>query len=180
MFFGDLDDPQTRSLLEALELDKALYEVVYEVRNRPSWVPIPVGAVQRLLATSGRGTEVDPEAWWQALLAAVDDAGGLGDVSAVSVGAQQHGMVVLDADGEVIRDALLWNDTRSAPAAADLTAEVGAGEFTRRTGLSRSGTTGTNADPRPNSSGEGTGLPDSRAASTASANLTASSRSTNT
>ena len=38
---------------------------------------------------------------------------------------QQHGMVVLDAAGRVIRPALLWNDTRSATAADDLVAEVG-------------------------------------------------------
>ena len=43
-------------------------------------------------------------------------------------------MVVLDAAGRVIRPALLWNDTRSADAAAELTAEVGAAEFARRTG----------------------------------------------
>ncbi|MGO4689760.1 xylulokinase [Glaciibacter sp. 2TAF33] len=80
------------------------------------------------------GTEVDPAAWWDALQAAITDAGGLDDVSAISVAAQQHGMVALDADGRVIRDALLWNDTRSAPAALDLIAEVGAGEWARRTG----------------------------------------------
>ena len=81
------------------------------------------------------GTEVDPAAWWTALGAAVADAGGLDDVAAVSVGGQQHGMVVLDAEGRVVRDALLWNDTRSGPAAAALTAEVGAEEFARRTGV---------------------------------------------
>jgi xylulokinase len=80
------------------------------------------------------GTEVDPEAWWLALLAAVADAGGLADVAAISVGGQQHGMVVLDAGGNVIRDALLWNDTRSAQAALDLIDEVGAAEFATRTG----------------------------------------------
>ncbi|MEO7123321.1 MAG: FGGY family carbohydrate kinase, partial [Lacisediminihabitans sp.] len=81
------------------------------------------------------GTEVDPNAWWDALLAAIDDAGGFKGVSALSVAAQQHGMVVLDAEGRVIRPALLWNDTRSAQAAKDLIAEVGAAEYAERTGL---------------------------------------------
>jgi xylulokinase len=86
-------------------------------------------------ASHPMGTEVDPNAWWDALLAAIDDAGGLKDVSAFSVAAQQHGMVVLDAEGRVIRPALLWNDTRSAQAAKDLIAEVGAEEYAARTGL---------------------------------------------
>ncbi len=81
------------------------------------------------------GTAVDPEAWWSALVAAIRDAGGLADVDAIGVGGQQHGMVALDAHGRVIRDALLWNDTRSAAAATALTEEVGAHEFARRTGL---------------------------------------------
>jgi xylulokinase len=45
--------------------------------------------------------------------------------AAIAVAGQQHGMVVLDADGAVIRPALLWNDLRSADAAADLVAELG-------------------------------------------------------
>lgn len=71
------------------------------------------------------GTEVDPAAWWAALGAAAAEAGGLDDVAAVSVGAQQHGMVCLDTAGNVVRDALLWNDTRSADAAAALVDELG-------------------------------------------------------
>ena len=74
------------------------------------------------------GTEVAPAAWGAALDRALAEAGGLDDVAAVAVGGQQHGMVCLDDDGAVVRDALLWNDTRSAGAARDLTAELGGGQ----------------------------------------------------
>ena len=49
----------------------------------------------------------------------------LDDVEAISIGAQQHGMVVIDDNKQVVRDALLWNDTRSAAAATDLINELG-------------------------------------------------------
>jgi len=71
------------------------------------------------------GTEVDPAHWWVALNDAIANAGGLTDVQAISVGGQQHGMVTLDASGQVIRPALLWNDTRSASSADDLNQEMG-------------------------------------------------------
>ncbi|MEY3020436.1 MAG: hypothetical protein RLZZ272_1420 [Actinomycetota bacterium] len=87
-------------------------------------------AVSGALVRSGRaphpeGTEVHPDAWWDALQRAIAEAGGLDDVAAVSVAAQQHGMVCLDDDGEVVRPALLWNDTRSAGAARALVDELG-------------------------------------------------------
>lgn len=81
------------------------------------------------------GTEIDPQLWWAALQTAMTAAGGLEDVAAVSVGAQQHGMVCLDGSGEVIRDALLWNDTRSSAAADALVAELGAHEWAKRVGV---------------------------------------------
>jgi xylulokinase len=73
------------------------------------------------------GSEVDPTAWWDALQVAVAAAGGLDDVAALAVAGQQHGMVCLDGDGDVVRPALLWNDTRSADAARDLVTELGGG-----------------------------------------------------
>ena len=82
--------------------------------------------LQERRAAHPEGTEVDPRAW----LAAVDEAAGplLERAEAVAVGGQQHGMVLLDDAGEVVRDALLWNDTRSAPQAQTLIEEMGGPE----------------------------------------------------
>lgn len=85
-------------------------------------------AVSGRLVRTGRadhpsGTEVDPQFWWDALQSAIKAAGGIDDVDGISIGGQQHGMVALDEFGEVIRPALLWNDTRSAQSASDLNDE---------------------------------------------------------
>ena len=70
------------------------------------------------------GTEVHPDRWWEAYEQATD-GGILDGVAAVAVGGQQHGMVALAEDDRVVRAALLWNATRSAGAAHDLTVELG-------------------------------------------------------
>jgi len=79
------------------------------------------------------GTECDPELWWDALAKAGD--GLLDRADAIGVAAQQHGMVVTDETGQVIRPALLWNDVRSAPQARALISELGGPQqWARQTG----------------------------------------------
>ena len=80
------------------------------------------------LVREGRGshpdaTEISPSKWLSELTNSMN--GLLDDVQAISIGAQQHGMVVIDDNKQVVRDALLWNDTRSAAAATDLINELG-------------------------------------------------------
>lgn len=69
------------------------------------------------------GTEVDPAHWWKALQEVIAEVGGVEAFDAIGIAGQQHGMVVLDENGEVIRPALLWNDTRSSKGAAELNSE---------------------------------------------------------
>ncbi|MFF3326759.1 FGGY family carbohydrate kinase [Streptomyces sp. NPDC002889] len=66
-----------------------------------------------------KATEVDPQVW---LLSLGDAATGglLEGVQAIGVSAQQNGLVPLDAQGGLVRPALLGNDKRAQVAAADL------------------------------------------------------------
>ena len=72
--------------------------------------------------------ETDPEQWWDALGSALAETGRAADVGGIAVAGQQHGLVTLDGDGRPLRPAILWNDTRSAPEAQELTEALGGPE----------------------------------------------------
>ncbi|GGT38953.1 xylulose kinase [Streptomyces atratus] len=101
---------------------------------------LAVGRAPHVVTGGAGARESDPEVWWQALCDAV--AAGLKEsgvaasaVTGIAVAGQQHGLVVLDRTGRPLRPAMLWNDTRSAPQAAALTAALGGAEaWTARTG----------------------------------------------
>jgi xylulokinase len=79
--------------------------------------------VSKASAPHGPGTSIDPRTWLDAFDVATAEL--LPRASALAVGGQQHGMVALDAAGEPVHDAILWNDTRSSRQAADLIEELG-------------------------------------------------------
>ncbi len=72
--------------------------------------------------------ESDPNMWWSALTHALAETGCAADIRAISVAAQQHGLVVVDDDGRALRRAILWNDTRSAEDSEQLIDSLGGRE----------------------------------------------------
>ncbi|MBD0708233.1 MULTISPECIES: xylulokinase [unclassified Streptomyces] len=101
---------------------------------------LALGRAPHTVAGTSGARESDPEQWWTALVTAVRSAVRASGVPAASVtglavAGQQHGLVVLGADGRPLRPALLWNDTRSAPQGAALAARLGGpAAWARRTG----------------------------------------------
>lgn len=98
-----------------LGIDSSTQSTKVAVRDAESGELVAHGHAPHPATTPPR-SEQDPDAWWDALGAAIGAAGdAVNEVAAVAVAGQQHGMVVLDADDKVIRPAKLWNDTDSAP-----------------------------------------------------------------
>lgn len=108
-----------------LGIDSSTQSTKIEVRDADSGELVGRGHAPHPATTPPR-SEQDPSAWWEALRAAIDSAGeAVRDVAAVALAGQQHGMVVLDTDDQVIRPAKLWNDTESAPDARWLIDQLG-------------------------------------------------------
>ena len=73
-------------------------------------------------------SEQDPREWWNACIAGLRDllAGfDAGAVAGIGIGGQMHGLVTLDAQDKVIRNAILWNDGRTEKETAWLNTEIG-------------------------------------------------------
>ena len=84
-------------------------------------------------------SEQDPRLWWtgarEAIARALAAGGAAGaDVAAVGLTGQMHGLVLLDAAGEVLRPAILWNDQRTAHACDEIREAVGRERLIRITG----------------------------------------------
>lgn len=82
-------------------------------------------------------SEQDPAHWWQACLAGVPEllAGfDAKQVAGIGVGGQMHGLVALDAAGNVLRPAILWNDGRTAAQVDYLNETVGNEKLSAWTG----------------------------------------------
>ena len=93
------------------------------------------GQASHVVTGTDGARESDPRGWWTAVRDALAETGRAGEVGAISVAGQQHGLVVLDGAGEPLRDASLWNDTRAAADAERLTEELGAERWASLTGL---------------------------------------------
>jgi xylulokinase len=83
--------------------------------------------------------ESDPADWWTATAAALREIlakSGVapGDIAGIGLTGQMHGLVLLDAEGKVLRPCIMWNDQRTAAQCAVLTQKVGRARVLRLTG----------------------------------------------
>jgi xylulokinase len=121
-------------------VDSSTQSTKVELRELATGKVIGAGWAVHPIAGPPR-SEQAPDAWWAALATAMATAfesagpeGRANDVVAVAVAAQQHGLVVLDGQSEVLRPAKLWNDTESAEDADRLVARLGGTEWSEACG----------------------------------------------
>ncbi|WUW20939.1 xylulokinase [Streptomyces sp. NBC_01463] len=132
-------NPATAPVSAVIGVDSSTQSTKAVVVDAATGRLLAVGRAPHTVTGRGGARESDPGQWWQALCTAVAAAlaeSGLDPaaVTGIAVAGQQHGLVTLDADGDPVRPALLWNDTRSAPQAAALTAALGRDAWLERTG----------------------------------------------
>ena len=111
-------------------IDSSTSACKVEVRDAESGELVATGRAPHPVTTPPR-SEQHPHDWWVAFEDACAEAGVFGQnrPSAIAIAGQQHGLVVLDVRGEVLRPAKLWNDTESAPDAEALISMLGPSEW---------------------------------------------------
>jgi xylulokinase len=114
-------------------VDSSTQSTKVEVRDADDGRLIAYGRAPHPPTARPPRSEQDPKAWWDALVIAVGQAG-VRDIAALSVAGQQHGLVVLDGAGAVLRPAKLWNDTESAPEADAMVKQFGAERWAKACG----------------------------------------------
>lgn len=115
-------------------VDSSTQSTKVEARRIDTGEVVATGSA-RHPATTPPVSEQDPGAWWAALTESIEQLGAhRDDVAAVSVAGQQHGLVLLDDDGEPVRPAKLWNDTTSSDNADALVDALGAQRWADATG----------------------------------------------
>lgn len=81
--------------------------------------------------------ESNPEDWYEASVQAIQEvlqAAGSRKIAGLGLTGQMHGLVLLDADGAVLRPCIIWNDQRTAEECRELTEAVGAARVLEITG----------------------------------------------
>lgn len=102
------------------------------VVDSDSGTVVAMGVAPHSVTGTAGARETDPGTWEDALEAALAATGRAHEVDAVSIAAQQHGLVVVDGVGHPLRPAVLWNDTRSALDARTIVAAGGGAEAVAR------------------------------------------------
>ena len=114
-------------------VDSSTQSTKVEVRDADDGHLVATGRAPHPATSHTARREQDPKAWWDALVVAIGQAGER-DIAAMSIAGQQHGMIVLDAAGAVLRPAKLWNDTESAPEAEAMVHQFGADRWAKTCG----------------------------------------------
>jgi xylulokinase len=81
--------------------------------------------------------ESDPEDWWQGSIQAIRslvDKVGAEQVAGIGLTGQMHGLVMLDAEGEILRPCIMWNDQRTGAQCEAITEKVGSERVLQLTG----------------------------------------------
>ena len=86
---------------------------------------VATGRAEHSVTGTGGARETHPDVWWEALRLALAETALTGEIAAISIAGQQHGLVCLDASGMPLRPAMLWNDTRAASDAVALVDAMG-------------------------------------------------------